>query len=147
MAACTTVFPIDHPQSLEERVVEQIHRQLRRELAWTALEPNGEPLWALVRLEAEEFLIGRWRAGQLVGVTPDEAFRVACDRSTMTQEDVDSGRLVLRVGLAVVAPAEFVEIEIEQFVGSRRPGRLPGAERSRQWSGSPRVTVSSAEGA
>jgi hypothetical protein len=137
--------PIRLPTALPgEDVVERIAGQLRRELAWTFFEPNGEPLWRRVRNEAEELLIGHWRAGELLGDTPDEAFSVACDHTTMTEDDVATGRLVLVVGLAVVAPAEFVEIEIEEIVGGRRPGRLSATERSERWSGSPRPTVSSA---
>jgi Bacteriophage tail sheath protein len=105
--------------------------QLQRELAWAVLEPNAEPLWQQVRIEAEELLMGHWRTGELLGARPEEAFFVRCGLGeTMTEDDVLRGHLILRVGLAVVAPAEFVEIEIELTVGSRRAGRLPAPERS-----------------
>ena len=35
-----------------------------------------------------------------------------CDRTTMTQADIDQGRLVCLVGVAPVRPAEFVIIRI-----------------------------------
>ena len=35
-----------------------------------------------------------------------------CDRTTMTQDDIDSGRLVIQVGIAPLRPAEFVVFRI-----------------------------------
>jgi Bacteriophage tail sheath protein len=36
----------------------------------------------------------------------------ACDRTTMTQDDIDSGRLTCLIGVAPVKPAEFVIFRI-----------------------------------
>ena len=46
--------------------------------------------------------------------TPDDAFLVACDRSTNPQENVDAGIVTARVAFAPLKPAEFVVIEISQ---------------------------------
>jgi phage tail sheath protein FI len=81
---------------------------------WVVFEPNGEPLWALVRQTVANFLGTVWRTGALAGTTPDEAFFVACDRTTMTEEDLENGRLVCVVGVAPVFPAEFVIFRIHQ---------------------------------
>ena len=43
----------------------------------------------------EDFLIDEWHNGALLGDKPEEAFFVRCDRSTMTQNDLDNGRLDL----------------------------------------------------
>jgi hypothetical protein len=56
----------------------------------------------------------------LPGRKPDEAFFVKCDRSTMTQDDLDQGRLICVVGVAVVRPAEFVIFRIGQWTADRR---------------------------
>jgi phage tail sheath protein FI len=79
---------------------------------WVVFEPNGPVLWIDMRLTLEMFLRTLWKNGALVGATPPEAFFVRCDRTTMTQEDVDAGRLVALVGVALVRPAEFVIIRI-----------------------------------
>ena len=42
----------------------------------------------------------------------EEAFFVKCDRTTMTQTDIDNGRLICVVGVALVKPAEFVIVRI-----------------------------------
>lgn len=82
---------------------------------WVVFEPNSEPTWAAVRLSIQAFLLAEWRKGVLVGAKPDEAFFVRCDRTTMTQADVDSGRLVCEIGVAPVKPAEFVIFRIGQW--------------------------------
>jgi phage tail sheath protein FI len=78
-------------------------------------EPNAEPLWDRVRRSIESFLITVWRNGALMGVRQEEAFYVKCDRSTMTQDDIDNGRLICYIGIAPVKPAEFVIFRIHQW--------------------------------
>ncbi|WP_406631325.1 phage tail sheath family protein [Amycolatopsis sp. WGS_07] len=81
---------------------------------WVVFEPNDEALWALVRQTVTNFLTTVWRSGALAGTTAAEAFFVACDRSTMTEDDLANGRLVCVVGVAPVYPAEFVIFRIQQ---------------------------------
>lgn len=81
---------------------------------WVVFEPNGPELWALVRQTIVNFLTTCWRNGQLLGTTPDEAFFVTCDRTTMTEDDLQNGRLICVIGIAPVFPAEFVIFRIEQ---------------------------------
>ena len=57
--------------------------------------------------------------GALMGIKPEEAFFVRCDRSTMTQNDIDNGRLIAEIGVAPVRPAEFVIIRIGLWTASR----------------------------
>lgn len=82
---------------------------------WVVFEPNGEPLWQNVRRTIEDFLLKEWRRGALMGDKPENAFFVKCDRSTMTQNDLDNGRLVCLIGVAPVRPAEFVIFRIGQW--------------------------------
>ena len=58
---------------------------------------NGEPLWAMLRQQAGAFLHDLFQTGALVGATPREAYFVKCDRTTMTQDDIDQGRLIMQV--------------------------------------------------
>jgi phage tail sheath protein FI len=81
---------------------------------WVVFEPNDEPLWARVRQTITNFLTTTWRSGALQGTKPDEAFFVKCDRTTMTQDDIDNGRLICLIGIAPVKPAEFVIFRIQQ---------------------------------
>jgi phage tail sheath protein FI/enoyl-CoA hydratase/carnithine racemase len=88
-------------------------------LQWVVFESNGEPLWAGVRQTITNFLLNNWRSGALMGTKPEEAFYVRCDRSTMTQNDIDNGRLIAEIGVAPVRPAEFVIIRIGLWTASR----------------------------
>jgi uncharacterized protein len=81
---------------------------------WVAFEPNTEATCARVVRAVTGFLTTVWRTGGLAGATPDEAFFVRCDRTTMTQDDVENGRLVCLVGIAPVRPAEFVIFRVGQ---------------------------------
>ncbi len=81
---------------------------------WVVFEPNAEPLWARVRQSITDFLTTVWRDGALEGTKPEEAFFVRCDRTTMTQDDINNGRLIVLVGVAPVKPAEFVIIRVFQ---------------------------------
>jgi len=89
-----------------------IQESIAQGTRWVVLEPNSPILWIDMRLTIEMFLRTLWKKGALVGSTPQEAFFVRCDRTTMTQKDVDAGRLVALVGVALVQPAEFVIIRI-----------------------------------
>ena len=77
-------------------------------------EPNTEPTWTPIRTSITNFLRTVWRNGALMGTTQDEAFFVKCDRTTMTQDDIDNGRLICHIGIAPVKPAEFVIFRICQ---------------------------------
>lgn len=94
------------------RLAMSLELSLTRGLAWAVFEPNDEPLWARVRQAVGDHLTTRWREGALLGQRPSDAFFVRCDRSTMTQADIDSGRLICEIGIAPLKPAEFVVIRI-----------------------------------
>ncbi|MEE9591590.1 MAG: phage tail sheath family protein, partial [Thermodesulfobacteriota bacterium] len=84
---------------------------------WVVFEPNDEPTWARVRRSVSNFLINVWRDGALQGRKPEEAFFVRCDLTTMTQTDIDNGKLIMEIGIAPVKPAEFVIFRIGQWTG------------------------------
>ncbi|MGD8926487.1 MAG: phage tail sheath subtilisin-like domain-containing protein, partial [Thioalkalispiraceae bacterium] len=77
-----------------------LERSIEKSTQWIVFEPNGERLWANVRTTVEDFLYNEWFNGRLLGPTPKVAYFVRCDRSTMTQNDLDNGRLVCEIGVA-----------------------------------------------
>jgi phage tail sheath protein FI len=85
---------------------------------WVQFEPNEEATWSLIDRQITIFLGRLWRDGMLVGATEDKAFFVKCDRETMTQDDIDNGRLVCLVGVAPIKPAEFVIIRISRVTAT-----------------------------
>jgi len=89
-----------------------IEQSIERGLQWVVFEPNVEPLWARVVRTITNFLRTVWRNGALEGTKVEEAFFVRCDRTTMTQSEIDNGQLICLVGIAPVKPAEFVIVRI-----------------------------------
>jgi len=98
-----------------------LENSIGRGIQWAVFEPNGEELWTSVRLTIADFLLAQWQAGKLAGRTSDEAFFVRCDLTTMTQDDVGTGRLVCLVGVAPIRPAEFFTFRIGQWTAEHRP--------------------------
>ena len=82
---------------------------------WVVFEPNGAALWAAVRQSVSDFLQQLFLEGALAGQTPDQAYFVKCDATTMTQTDIQNGVLNIVVGIAPVFPAEFVVFQVQQF--------------------------------
>lgn len=97
-----------------------LEASIDRGTQWAVFEPNGEALWTNVRETIKNFLYNEWVSGALLGSTPEEAFFVRCDRSTMTQGDLDNGRLICLVGVAALKPAEFVIFRIGQKTADAR---------------------------
>lgn len=96
------------------RYFNYLEASIDRSTQWAVFEPNGERLWANVRQTIADFLYNEWKNGALLGSKPEEAFFVRCDRSTMTQNDLDNGRLICLIGVAAIKPAEFVIFRIGQ---------------------------------
>lgn len=97
-----------------------LERSVDKGTQWAVFEPNGEALWANVRATVRDFLTNEWANGALLGEKPEKAFFVRCDRSTMTQNDLDNGRLICLVGVAPLKPAEFVIFRIGQWTADQK---------------------------
>jgi hypothetical protein len=92
-----------------------IEQSLDTGLQWAVFEPNDTPLWDTVKQSVTNFLNTVWRSGALEGTKQEEAFfvRIGYD-ITMTQDDIDNGRMIVEIGVAPVKPAEFVIVRISQ---------------------------------
>jgi phage tail sheath protein FI len=102
------------------RYFNYLEHSIDRGTQWAVFEPNGERLWANVRDTVASFLFNEWVNGALLGDKPEQAFFVRCDRSTMTQNDLDNGRLICLIGVAFLKPAEFVIFRIGQKTADAR---------------------------
>jgi phage tail sheath protein FI len=85
---------------------------------WVVFQPNSPPTWSRVVDSVTAFLTTLWADGALFGLKPSDAFFVRCDQTTMTADDIQNGRLICKIGVAIVRPAEFVIFQIEQITGS-----------------------------
>jgi phage tail sheath protein FI len=97
-----------------------LEASIDRGTQWAVFENNGPRLWANITETVEAFLYNEWVSGNLLGNTPKEAFFVRCDRTTMTQNDLDNGRLICLIGVALLKPAEFVIFRIGQKTADAR---------------------------
>ena len=97
-----------------------IEHSIDKGTQWAVFEPNGPRLWANIRQTVEDFLLVLWRDGALLGDKPEQAYFVRCDRTTMTQNDLDNGRMICLIGVAPVKPAEYVIFRIGQWTGDAK---------------------------
>jgi phage tail sheath protein FI len=79
---------------------------------WTVFEPDNETLWARMTATVNNFLYQMWKNQVLQGSKPEEAYFVKCDRTTMTQSDIDNGLLICLFGVSPMKPAEFIALRV-----------------------------------
>jgi phage tail sheath protein FI len=95
-----------------------VEHSLDKGTQWAVFQNNDEVTWANITQTVSDFLYNEWRNNALMGTKPEQAYFVRCDRSTMTQNDLDNGRMICLIGIAVIKPAEFVIFRIGQFTAS-----------------------------
>lgn len=101
------------------RLVSSIVRAARRLGEDLAFESSGERLWSKLRDSMNALLLGLWQAGALRGATPSEAFYVRCDRSTMTQNDIDNGRVIVLIQFDAAFPIERITVVLAMDEGGQ----------------------------
>ena len=99
-----------------------IETSIENGLRWAVFEPNGEPLWAQIRLNVASFLHLLFRNGAFQGATPRDAYFVKCDRDTHTAADVNQGVVNITVGFAPLRPAEFIVLRLQQRTADSHNG-------------------------
>jgi phage tail sheath protein FI len=91
------------------RFFNMVEESVKKSTNWAVFEPNDAGLWTKIKAMIENYLTLKWRDGALAGAKPDEAFFVHVGLgTTMTQQDILEGRLIVEIGMAVVRPAEFI---------------------------------------
>lgn len=75
-------------------------------------ENSGPALWGAMAQELETFMERLRQAGALAGEKPDDAFTVRCDASTMTQADIDAGRVIATVGFTAAQPIQRILVTL-----------------------------------
>ncbi|NYT42011.1 phage tail sheath family protein [Sphingomonas sp. R-74633] len=97
------------------RTVTYVEQSVKAGLQAVVFEPNAPATWGWAKAMVEDFLTGLWRQGGLQGAVPGDAFSVSCGMgSTMTSQDVINGLLRVQIRMALVRPAEFMILIIEQ---------------------------------
>jgi Bacteriophage tail sheath protein len=100
------------------RLALYIEASVLRGTQWVVFEPNGEPLWAQLRLAVGSFLQGLYRQGAFFGATAAEAYFTTCDATNNPPDTINQGFVNITIGFAPERSAEFVVIQIQQAAGS-----------------------------
>ena len=94
-----------------------VRRWIDLNMGWATFEPNDSRLWVRISRELTTFLSKLQRDGALQGATPAEAFFVKCDAENNPPEVRDLGQVIIEIGLAPLAPAEFIIVRIVRLAG------------------------------
>jgi phage tail sheath protein FI len=101
------------------RLIATLVRAARTQGTATLFEPNAELTWRAVERSLGAILTALYEEGGLRGANVAEAFSVACNRSTMTQNDLDNGRLIAQVIVQPSVPVERIIIALTLADGGR----------------------------
>jgi phage tail sheath protein FI len=99
------------------RLMNFLRESIEEGTQFVVFEPNNPGLWQRIKRSVGDFLLGQWRAGALLGETPEKAFFVKCDAETNPPDVREAGQVVTEIGVAIVKPAEFVIFRIQQQTG------------------------------
>ncbi|MDE9445831.1 phage tail sheath subtilisin-like domain-containing protein [Xenorhabdus bovienii] len=95
------------------RLVSYVTVHLAQLARMYVFEPNNELTWMKCKGQSYNWLRQLWLQGGLYGSREDEAFTVQLGvNETMTEEDVRAGKMIMKVSLALLYPAEFIEISL-----------------------------------
>ena len=99
------------------RLFNSAERDIASAMRSMIFEPNNQPTWEKVRSAVTNYLHSLWRQGALVGTTENDAYFVAIGEGvTMTSDDIAQGKMIIKVGMAAVRPAEFIILQFTQDV-------------------------------
>ncbi len=95
------------------RFLSMIQASVQNSTKVFVFEPNDANTWKSVKAMIENFLMNMWRNGGLQGSKPEQAFFVKVGLgATMTQNDIQKGRMIIEIGVAPIKPAEFIILKI-----------------------------------
>ncbi|WP_445374826.1 phage tail sheath family protein [Photorhabdus tasmaniensis] len=97
------------------RLFNAAERDIKQAMRFAVFEPNSQPTWERVRSAIDNYLHQLWQQGALVGSRPQEAYFVQIGQGvTMSDDDIKQGKMIVKVGMAAVRPAEFIILQFSQ---------------------------------
>jgi len=105
----TSTSSLHRPASVN-RIISLIIRILRQSGDEFVFENNGPALWAEISQRLNSVLQGLYEVGALRGKDARDAYFVRCDRSTMSQQDIDSGKVLVEVQIDPAASIESINV-------------------------------------
>lgn len=99
------------------RLFNYVEQSVKNSTSWAVFQPNDTGTWVKIKCQVSNFLNTLWRDGALAGASAEEAYFVEVGKGiTMDQDDINNGKLIVRIGLAAVRPAEFIILEFSHKV-------------------------------
>jgi phage tail sheath protein FI len=94
------------------RFFNMVEESVQKSTLWAVFEPNTKNTWVKVKGMIESYLLTKWIEGALAGSKPEEAFFVKVGLpETMSSDDILEGKMIVKIGLAVSRPAEFIILQ------------------------------------
>ncbi|OCA54272.1 phage tail sheath family protein [Photorhabdus namnaonensis] len=99
------------------RLFNSAERDIKNAMSFAMFEPNSQPTWEAVRRAIDNYLHSLWQQGGLMGNKAEQAYFVQIGKgTTMTDDDIKQGKMIVKVGMAAVRPAEFIILQFTQDV-------------------------------
>ncbi|WP_338803462.1 phage tail sheath C-terminal domain-containing protein [Xenorhabdus griffiniae] len=99
------------------RLFNSVERDIRQALRAVLFETNNQPTWMRAKAAVDQYLYALWQKNALMGNSPEEAYFVHIGQDiTMSDADIKQGKMIMKVGLAAVRPAEFIVLQFTQDV-------------------------------
>jgi len=99
------------------RLFSMVERDIQKSLNTLVFEPNSQPTWQRVKAAVDNYLYRLWQQGALAGNKESDAWFVDIGKDiTMTEDDINNGKLIVKIGLAAVRPAEFILLQFSQDI-------------------------------
>ncbi|AKH65093.1 MULTISPECIES: phage tail sheath C-terminal domain-containing protein [Photorhabdus] len=103
------------------RLFNSAERDIKNAMSFAVFEPNSQPTWEAVRRAIDNYLYSLWQQGGLVGNKAEQAYFVQIGKdTTMTDDDIKQGKMIVKIGMAAVRPAEFIILQFSQSIGQAR---------------------------
>ncbi|NHB60931.1 phage tail sheath family protein [Photorhabdus sp. RW14-46] len=97
------------------RLFNSAERDIKNAMSFAVFEPNSQPTWEAVRRAIDNYLHALWQQGGLMGNKAEQAYFVQIGKDvTMTDDDIKQGKMIVKIGMAAVRPAEFIILQFTQ---------------------------------
>ena len=108
----TAVFRETYRYAVIRRIMILVQRASHRVGLHHAFEASSERNWQAIKNHLSDLLHNVYQNNGLVGRSPEDAYSVDCGRSTMTQNDLDTGRLIANITLQPAVPIERIAVDV-----------------------------------
>jgi phage tail sheath protein FI len=96
------------------RLLDYVERSLGLLARMYLFEPNNEVTWYKIKGQFHNWLRRLWQQGGLSGGQENDAFSINLGlHETMTEDDIQAGRMIVLVRIAPLNPAEFIDITLQ----------------------------------